>query len=219
LESQPSSRTEGKPAVRNDRGDRGNVGIIRSPIRASILPDLSGSQRSKLSAFRDACLLDHLVGGGQQRFRDGKAERLGCCDVDDQINFGGLLHGEVGRLVAFENAPSIDARLVRQIAEAAAITHQAAGQGEFTDGEDRRERMAGRQCHELLPTQVEETTGADQDRTNALLRKSCERRFEVAFASKDRRNVSIAPTACEYLKRSKAVSSGEDARMRPVSVL
>jgi len=24
----------------NDRGDRGNVGIIRSPIRASILPDL-----------------------------------------------------------------------------------------------------------------------------------------------------------------------------------
>src|SRR5215471_31974 len=29
----------GKPAVRNDRGDRGNVGIIRSPVRASILPD------------------------------------------------------------------------------------------------------------------------------------------------------------------------------------
>ena len=29
----------GKTAVRNDRGDRGNVGIIRSPIRASILPD------------------------------------------------------------------------------------------------------------------------------------------------------------------------------------
>jgi hypothetical protein len=29
----------GKPAVRNDRGDRGNVGIIRSPNRATILPD------------------------------------------------------------------------------------------------------------------------------------------------------------------------------------
>src|ERR1700686_2730597 len=29
----------GKLAVRNDRGDRGKVGIIRSPIRASILPD------------------------------------------------------------------------------------------------------------------------------------------------------------------------------------
>jgi hypothetical protein len=33
----------GKPAVRNDRGDRGNVGIIRSPVRASILPDQSTS--------------------------------------------------------------------------------------------------------------------------------------------------------------------------------
>src|SRR5215210_951344 len=29
----------GKPAVRNERGDRGNVGIIRSPDRASFLPD------------------------------------------------------------------------------------------------------------------------------------------------------------------------------------
>jgi hypothetical protein len=31
----------GKPAVWNDREDRGNVGIIRSPVRASILPDYS----------------------------------------------------------------------------------------------------------------------------------------------------------------------------------
>jgi hypothetical protein len=29
----------GKPAVRNDREGRGNVGIIRSPVRASTLPD------------------------------------------------------------------------------------------------------------------------------------------------------------------------------------
>ena len=26
----------------NDRGDRGNVGIIRSPVRASILPGMEG---------------------------------------------------------------------------------------------------------------------------------------------------------------------------------
>jgi len=32
----------GKPAVRNDREGRGNVGIIRSPIRASTLPDCGG---------------------------------------------------------------------------------------------------------------------------------------------------------------------------------
>jgi hypothetical protein len=33
----------------NDRGDRGNVGIIRSPIRASILPDRSRLWRQVLS--------------------------------------------------------------------------------------------------------------------------------------------------------------------------
>ena len=31
----------GKPAVRNLREDNGNVGIIRSPVRAIVLPDLS----------------------------------------------------------------------------------------------------------------------------------------------------------------------------------
>ena len=32
----------GKPAVRNDRGDGGNVGIIRRPLRATVLPDCGG---------------------------------------------------------------------------------------------------------------------------------------------------------------------------------
>jgi hypothetical protein len=30
----------GKPTVRNFRGDDGNVGIIRSPLRAIVLPDV-----------------------------------------------------------------------------------------------------------------------------------------------------------------------------------
>jgi hypothetical protein len=37
----------GKPVVRNDREGRGNVGIIRSPVRASTLPDCGG--RSEMS--------------------------------------------------------------------------------------------------------------------------------------------------------------------------
>src|SRR5262249_27342315 len=40
----------GKPAVRNDRGDRGDVGIIRSPVRASVLPDRSTSAPSRALA-------------------------------------------------------------------------------------------------------------------------------------------------------------------------
>ena len=43
--------------------------------------------------------------------------------------------------------------------------------------------MAGRQRRQLFPTRAEEGTVADQDRTNTLLRKSCEGRFEIAVGS------------------------------------
>jgi hypothetical protein len=43
--------------------------------------------------------------------------------------------------------------------------------------------MAGRQCRELFGAPGVEATGTDQDRTNALLRKSCEGRFEIALGS------------------------------------
>src|SRR5262249_2480001 len=42
----------GKLAVRNDRGDRGNVGIIRSPLRASILPDRMYGPAVRCKRFR-----------------------------------------------------------------------------------------------------------------------------------------------------------------------
>ena len=45
-ESRGAKRTERKsrkPAIRNDRGHQGNVGIIRSPVRALILPDCGGA--------------------------------------------------------------------------------------------------------------------------------------------------------------------------------
>jgi hypothetical protein len=47
-------------------------------------------------------------------------------------------HAEArGRLVSIEDAPGINASLVVQIADAAAVAYQAAGQGELTEWEDR----------------------------------------------------------------------------------
>src|SRR2546430_5850574 len=53
----------GKPAVRNDRGDRGNVGIIRSPVRASILPDYKIEHCQSFPQIQDWRLWRNRSGG------------------------------------------------------------------------------------------------------------------------------------------------------------
>src|SRR5262249_53733145 len=103
-------------------------------------------------------------------------------------------------LFTLQDAPGIDASLAVKIGEAAAIAHQATGQGEFPVWEDRGQRMAGRQRRELSGAQVVEGTGADKDRTNALLRQRGEGRFEVAVRSGTSKNELHAQRARARLK-------------------
>jgi hypothetical protein len=80
-----------------------------------------------------------------------------------------LLHGEVGRLLAFENASGIDANLAVRIAEVSAIAYQPSDRGELTNRVDRGLRMAGRQRRELFRVPSVEVTSTNQDPTNGLL--------------------------------------------------
>jgi len=57
-------------------------------------------------------LLDHLVGAHQQPGRKFDPERLRRFAVENQLDFCGLLDRQIGRFLAFENAPGIDASLV-----------------------------------------------------------------------------------------------------------
>src|ERR1700674_579351 len=61
----------GKLAVRNDRGARGNVGIIRSPNRASILPDHLGNRGLSASGIAQASLTFIL----RRDYSDGHEEK------------------------------------------------------------------------------------------------------------------------------------------------
>src|SRR6516164_8960958 len=134
---------------------------LRSTATRSALGTSSrrSANRFDKSSRTSGVSLNNLIGGGQQRFRDGEAERFGCFEIDDQFDLRDLLHRQIGRLLAFENAPGIDAKLVRQIAEAAAIAHQTAGKGELREWVDRRHRIAGLQRRELFGALVVEVAG------------------------------------------------------------
>src|SRR6516162_2601201 len=68
----------GKLAVRNERGDRGNVGIIRSPVRASILPDRRQTRTSKTCVWRwqERFMREGVDGLLREKTRPGRLARL-----------------------------------------------------------------------------------------------------------------------------------------------
>jgi hypothetical protein len=50
-----------------------------------------------------AASFDHLVGTREQRLRDGKAERLCGFQIDDKLELGWLLDGEIAGLRTMQN--------------------------------------------------------------------------------------------------------------------
>src|SRR5215203_6841805 len=126
-------------------------------------------------------LFNHLVGAGEKRGWHGDAERLGALEVDDQLNFGGLLDRQVSWLVALENPAGVDASQTMKFRKVAAVAHQAASCGEFAKLVDRGHPMAERQYGELFVSAVEECVGANDEPAYLQLRQACEGRFEVAF--------------------------------------
>jgi hypothetical protein len=59
-------------------------------------------------------LFDHLIGGGEQRWRYGQPECLGRLKIDHQLVLGWDLHWQVGRLLVFEDAIDIGSRAAKK---------------------------------------------------------------------------------------------------------
>src|SRR5216683_6321581 len=117
---------------------------------------------------------DHLVGLGEDRWRDGEAERLRSLEIDDQLERGRLHDWQVGRLGALEDLPGINSDLATDSRDARPIADQAAGRGVFTELIDRRNGMACRQRHDLLAPDHQEWIGRDEERAGSLLDESGE---------------------------------------------
>jgi hypothetical protein len=62
-----------------------------------------------MSASSSRRLLDHLVGAAEQRLRNCEAEHLGGLEINDHLDFRGLLNWQVGGLLALEDLTGVDA--------------------------------------------------------------------------------------------------------------
>ena len=68
-----------------------------------------GSQPDACSAANT--LFDHLVGATEQGERDCETKHLRDLEIDDQLDFHRLLHRQVSRLLALEEAVNVASRL------------------------------------------------------------------------------------------------------------
>ena len=110
-------------------------------------------------------------------------ERLGCLQVNHQLELGRLLHRQIGRLIALKDASGIAARQPVQFREAAAVADETAGCGELASLVDRRQGMFQGKRSELLGAAVEKWISADGKPARAQLSQTGKRRLELLISA------------------------------------
>src|SRR6266852_3880581 len=111
-------------------------------------------------------LFDHLVGEREDLWRNFEPQSPRGLEVDDELELGDLLDGQIDGLLALENPAGVDACLAVRLRNAAAIAHQAAGDGEVARLKDRRGRVAEGQVDKPFTPADEERVGTDHEPTS-----------------------------------------------------
>jgi hypothetical protein len=107
--------------------------------------------------------LNHLIGLEQERRGDRQTQRLGGLEVDDEFEFHGLLHGQVGGLRAFEDPVCIVGGTPPQRRHVGPVRHETAQFREGLELIDRRQLVLHRELGDTLAVRKHERVGHDQD--------------------------------------------------------
>src|SRR5215469_15930940 len=125
----------------------------------------------------------NFVGAGEDRWRDSQLERLGRVEIYDQLEYGRLLHRQIGGLRTIEDTSSVCAGLAIGSRAARSIADQAARDCELALGIDCRNGTACCQRHELFALGVEERIAADEECLGLHLGESAEGGVDLAFCA------------------------------------
>src|SRR5215216_361123 len=91
-------------------------------------------------------LFDHLVGAGEQGRRHGEAEGLGRFDIDDELEFRGLLNRQIGGFCTLQDAIKIGCCAPPDIDHVRPIRHQPTICWEVTERIDGGQAVLRREC-------------------------------------------------------------------------
>src|SRR5262249_8613610 len=139
--------------------------------------------QSRPNAPQQRASLETLVGAAGQRQRNGDAERTGGLQVDEHLDFGGLLHRQIGRLAAFKNSPGIGSDEAMCFSNVGPIAHQTSGRSELAPLVDRGNGVLNRQGGELLRMAGEERVAPNYQPTSSPLSQLREDPIEVLFSA------------------------------------
>src|SRR5262249_16431150 len=109
-------------------------------------------------------LLDHLVRSKQDCLRDRHAEGLSRLELDDQLNLGRLLGGEIRGLGSLQDLIHEGGRLSVRLTKAWRIRHQAASFHIVTLPVHRGQTVRGRKVREPRSLNIEHRVPRDEDR-------------------------------------------------------
>src|SRR5947209_6404068 len=123
-----------------------NAGTSRSNIPPGMRK--AGQERTHVPQQRTS--LENLVGAAGQRQRNGDAERTGGLQVDVHLDFGRLLHRQIGGLITFKNSPGIDSDEAMSVRNVGSVAHQTSGRSELAPLVDCGHPVLNRQRGELL---------------------------------------------------------------------
>src|SRR5215469_3726038 len=137
--------------------------------------------KADICSAANSSLFDHLVGAGEYCRRYCEAQRLGGFQIYNQFIPSGLLHWQVRRLFALENAANINASLPVGVGDTCSVADQTSGSDRIARFIDCGQSMARRQSNEGAAMTVKEGIVMRDKETDMLPRSSRKRQLEVGL--------------------------------------
>src|SRR5215475_2326782 len=101
----------------------------------------TGAPHWRTHSSHKCALFDYLVRASKKGVWNLKAKRLGRLEIDHKLEFRRLYDGQRLGLLAFQNSPDIDARLMIHLECVRPVAHKAATVDRFTSPVHRRKRV------------------------------------------------------------------------------